>query len=362
MKLLSYFILIFLFLEKNFIHAQSLTENNNKLLIDAGCKEKQYANQWNLTTQRYERIFAGWQQSGILLSRGACIPKGYTSLVVPEKGLTKVFSTIENEQVRAVDANEGTVSVDFTLTMRWLDPNIRTNFSIEDVENGGIILDNRYKDLIWKPNIYIFNLRSFKTEDEWLSMNTLALITSNEINDIENNKNSTNNGSTIEIPISSKTTVEYSVEIKSTVYCDFDHSRYPMDEQTCNLTMRSRHFGPIFTLYDPENVYHKKHNYISDNFDMSISFFDMNLKTGHNTIGINIRMDREVDEFILKYYIPCIAIVLVSGISFVIPITAIPGRVALLVTQFLTLTNLFMHQMVSILLFRSVYKFYDPTV
>ena len=346
------FVVIFLLFENATINAQSLAENNNKLLIDAGCKEKQYGQQWNLTTQRYERIFMGWTQSGTLLSKGACIPKGYTSLVVPEKGVTKVFSTIENEQVRDVDANEGTVSLDFTLTMRWLDPNIRTNFSSEDEENGGIVLDNRYKNIIWKPNLYIFNLSSFKSDDEWLSMKTLALITTKDINEAEN-KNSSNNTSSTTDTTSPKTTVEYSVEIKSTVYCDFDHSWYPMDQQTCNLTLRSRHFGPIFKLYDPKSIYHKKHAYVADNFDMSIVFFDMNLSTGHNTVGMNIKMDRKVDEFILKYYIPCIAIVLVSGISFVIPITAIPGRVALLVTQFLTLTNLFMHQMVIICILTS---------
>ena len=35
-------------------------------------------------------------------------------------------------------------------------------------------------------------------------------------------------------------------------------------------------------------------------------------------------------------------------IGFIIPVTVIPGRVSLLVTQFLTLINLFIHQMVSI--------------
>ena len=41
-----------------------------------------------------------------------------------------------------------------------------------------------------------------------------------------------------------------------------------------------------------------------------------------------------------------IAIVVVAQISFIIPMSAIPGRVALVVTQFLTLTNIFIHEMV----------------
>ena len=53
-----------------------------------------------------------------------------------------------------------------------------------------------------------------------------------------------------------------------------------------------------------------------------------------------------MQPYMMKYYIPTMAVVLVSEIGFVIPLTAIPGRVALLVTQFLTLVNLFIYQMV----------------
>ena len=72
------------------------------------------------------------------------------------------------------------------------------------------------------------------------------------------------------------------------------------------------------------------------------------IKDGSNTIGIKITMNHAITPFFVKYYLPCIAIVLVSMIGFAIPLNAIPGRVALLVTQFLTLTNLFIYEMVRI--------------
>ena len=56
--------------------------------------------------------------------------------------------------------------------------------------------------------------------------------------------------------------------------------------------------------------------------------------------------------FLYMYYLPCMAIVLVSQISFIIPLSSIPGRVALVVTQFLTLTNIFIHQTVGYMSFR----------
>ena len=65
-------------------------------------------------------------------------------------------------------------------------------------------------------------------------------------------------------------------------------------------------------------------------------------------IGLNITTERILRPYLLKYYIPCTTIVIMSQISFVIPLEALPGRVALVVTQFLTLTSLFIQQMVSI--------------
>ena len=63
-------------------------------------------------------------------------------------------------------------------------------------------------------------------------------------------------------------------------------------------------------------------------------------------VGFNITMKRVQQPYLLKYYLPCIAIVTVTQISFYIPPDAIPGRIALLVTQFLTLTNLFISEQV----------------
>ena len=79
--------------------------------------------------------------------------------------------------------------------------------------------------------------------------------------------------------------------------------------------------------------------------NLMIDFFGYDTK--ENGVGFHIQMTRLLSPFMMKYYIPSIAIVIVSEIGFMVPLTAIPGRVALLVTQFLTLVNLFIYQMVS---------------
>ena len=59
-----------------------------------------------------------------------------------------------------------------------------------------------------------------------------------------------------------------------------------------------------------------------------------------------MKIDRILRPFIFRYYLPCAAIVMVSALSFIIPVAALPGRIGLAVTQFLTLTSIFIHQMV----------------
>ena len=125
---------------------------------------------------------------------------------------------------------------------------------------------------------------------------------------------------------------------------------HPIDKQVCNFQLGSRSSGVDFVLHDPDNKYHNTTSYTVANFNMTIDFFDGEECTNGELIGLKIQMDRIIAPFVYEYYLPCVAIVLVSGISFVIPLTAIPGRVALLVTVFLTLTNLFIHQTVIALL------------
>ena len=108
--------------------------------------------------------------------------------------------------------------------------------------------------------------------------------------------------------------------------------------------------------FDWNLTYHneKRHdrNYDADGFE--INSHDLDPSTEHandlnlhwTNFGVDIHVKRQLSNYVFQYYLPAITIVLASSISFIIPLSAIPGRVALVVTQFLTLTNIFTHQMV----------------
>lgn len=73
-----------------------------------------------------------------------------------------------------------------------------------------------------------------------------------------------------------------------------------------------------------------------------------------STVGFEVKMTRLVQPYLMMYYVPCIAIVLVSELGFVVSLTA-DGSSSLLVTNLLTLVSLFIYQMVRMM--KNVYAF-----
>ena len=265
------------------------------------------------------------------MADGLCIGQEYARSVAPFKGNTSVYSTVEGPRFRGISISDGTVSVDFKLTMRWLDPDIKTLFDDEDMDAGYVVLSKASLDKIWIPDLYILDSRSFKLHDEWASLKRSSVLTRHMPG----------------ISIGNYAAIELQYEIKSTVYCRFYPATYPMDRQICNVTFGSGSFEARFVLHDFDEILGDPFMSKSSEFEIQIHLFDNMKGDGSNTIGMNIKIRRIISPFLLKYYVPCIGIVLLSALSFAIPVTAIPGRVSLLVTLFLTLTNVFIHQIVS---------------
>ena len=258
---------------------------------------------------------------------------------MPIKGVTRVFSTIEYQQVREVDAKNKILSIDFTLTMRWLDSRIRRARFSEGLENQEIFLSPGALNKIWVPDFRIANQTAFKPKDEWFSIVSAGILGADNTQTLLKLRNADDD------KMSTGVRIQY--EIKTSVFCPFKYAAYPMDNQICSISFGSGSLGAIFTLFDPEGYHHATKNYEAANFEIKMSFFDRNMTTGGNTIGMKMKLTRLSNSYIMMYYVPSVLIVLVSEIGFVVPVTAIPGRIGLLVTQFLTLINLFIHQMVS---------------
>ena len=138
-------------------------------------------------------------------------------------------------------------------------------------------------------------------------------------------------------------------ELSSTVkiFCKFDMRTYPMDSHDCQFRVTIAKLGRIsFVWHDPGNAYPIVQQYGVDGFKVIVTTYGNS--TDPVVAGADIQISRFWQPYVLKYILPCFMIVIVSQISFIVPLNALPGRIGLGVTQFLTLTNIFISSMVRI--------------
>ena len=143
------------------------------------------------------------------------------------------------------------------------------------------------------------------------------------------------------------TVVVYNMEALATIYCNFDFLNYPMDTQQCEFLMDWAYPYPniVDFTFDHGIFGVTNENANTDDFGIEIMF-----KQNINTTGIYsvIKLERKILPFLVKYYLPCIAISITTLLSFIISVDTTPERVGLLATHFLTLTNILIAHQVTI--------------
>ena len=268
---------------------------------------------------------------GISLSKSVCVPEGYHKGEAPGKN-TIVYTYIEINNLRAVNDKQMSISLDYYQDMRWVDNRIKTKFAtVKDIS----VLNNNLIDHIWMPDLWIRNLYAHELHSVLQPTGGLTIGT-----------NCGRLDKCIEEEETHGTLIRYNLEALATIYCNFDFINYPMDTQNCDLHMDGAYpeHGVVQFILKHGQFGETHKNTNTDDFEIDINFLDKTImKTG---VLCNIKMKRCLLPFVIKYYLPCIAIIIVSLISFLISIDSLPARVALLVTQFLTLTNILIAQQV----------------
>ena len=218
--------------------------------------------------------------------------------------------------------------------MFWFDPRIKTNFSHEEDANtlydrinfrfNRLLVqgqDIRDRIQIWLPDYDFDNQLAITPVSEKFIITSLNIVR--------------------KAYGTSASAIEMGLDMKITVLCEFDFLNYPMDHQTCNLTFRNKRFlNNVFWLYKQNQVFSIRRPFRALGSNIMIEIMDGNSQIGEKT-GFKIHMKRVLAPFLLQCYSPAIAIVMISSIGFIVPLSAIPGRVTLGVTLFLTLANIF---------------------
>ena len=280
-----------------------------------------------------------------LLERHVCLMPDYASNELPkdQNGVTNVSLYTLQAFVLEVDEMKNKLTVELLQYLEWDEPRIRVNFSDAFKQNKIKLLSKNIKR-IWHPDLDIYT----KDLKDWKSLYDPVLYQ--------------------EIYFSSKSDLKDETSFikvtalkswKATIFCKMDFSLFPFDSQTCAFLQ----FGSTQNLKIISNCGRIPANekYKLNGFDVILSpigaycenpeVLDNSAQTPTQyqwtDTGFNITLKRIIQPYLYKYYFPSIAIVIVSFISFIIPLSAMPGRIVLVVTQFLTLTSIFIHQMVS---------------
>ena len=256
----------------------------------------------------------------------ACLNNGYDPGEAPGgDNITTVYNTFSSVRVLDVDEGQDTMSIDIKLSFMWEDTRIHTTFLNGNTEIKLIGVDPD-DQLIWMPS---------RSSD----VDTLDKKALSSLNFLSDN------------PFTENTTlVRANLTLRAKMSCNFNLTRLPFDTQHCKFRATSKKSGDISeVLYDPGSVNHGHKEQTASAFSISITIVGNKIDTANysNEFGLDIEMKRLLAPYLFQYYVPCFSVVAISSISFIIPFSAIPGRVSLVATLFLTLTNLFIQQSVS---------------
>ena len=273
-----------------------------------------------------------------------CMSKDYKVGNEPKEiGMNPILMIFKESTIVDMDEKKKTITMDFQLLSLWRDERIKAIFS----KGLGIItlppVTTEDKPIIWNPFLEL-EIRSLKERRYILDpvVSKMGLYSSNIANNI------LKRASEVTFFPANSSVVWSKIYWRATVSCSFNFSNFPFDRQKCHVRM-SLPFNWNLTLHN--NKFYTT-RYDADGFYISVHKFGPSkhyqeqLARYTTRFGIVIDAKRQISKYGFQYCLPSITIVMASSVSFIIPVSKIPGRVALVVTQFLTLTNIFIHQMV----------------
>ena len=247
-------------------------------------------------------------------------------MIAPSENDTTLYYTINQPKVIRINQELMTFQVNLEEIIYWEDSRIQNDYPTSNAE-----IAFRFKSLrklpIWTPLPYL----DFRDVKIWQSSN------GGKIGDLWISPKNT----TTQIVV----VVHITIQGRATIYCDFDYTLYPLDTQICYFRIDTKKVNDFQLKFNSLN---SSASEIYESCGFSITTSVMYTDGIHNMAGFDLHMERIIKPYIFQYYLPCIAIVVMSQISFIIPLSAIPGRVALVSTLFLSLTNIYINQMVNI--------------
>jgi len=230
------------------------------------------------------------------------------------------------EEISNINDKAQTMSVSMYFAVSWLEPRLQINQSApewsEDRTGPQDQVNESPESLkyIWYPELEIYGLELFGRQRVLKEMSGVR---------IRKNK-----------------TINYELGVRITISCRMNFDDYPLDAHTCQFQV-----GSYYDTY--ETVTCKSHFIYDASRQRSLQHFiqiedlppqykSVHLPSGqYAACGFQVRLQRKQMQYIVQVYLPTSLFVIVSWVSFLIKPEVVPGRMALLVTLFLVLINIF---------------------
>ena len=261
-------------------------------------------------------------ERGTYFHQQICLEDGSHRTVPPDLTKTQVNIFIYLIRVNEVDDNKRILAFEIMLGEIWFDPRIKANFSefelFKDIEKSDV------GESIWTPTIRLRKIRNRKGFWDAFDDRLFRLSRNDELG-------------------GNSFFVERGTRGRVSVYCDpWNLETYPLDNQFCELTFDT--IAPHSIRFIVSPLIDRKRTYNEDGFQISTTLIP---GKHDDNFTIFLEFERKLQPFFISGYLPSMAIVCLSGSSFLLPTNPLPARIGLGVTNFLTLTNLLIHETVS---------------
>ncbi|XP_045542897.1 glycine receptor subunit alpha-4 isoform X3 [Papilio machaon] len=249
------------------------------------------------------------------------IPENYNRNIPPGKNTT-VYIGINVNRVSGVDENKEEITLDVFLQVSWEDGQLQIPPGMPFID-----LPWEFRQLIWTPDLYIWQLQTMRTMSVLQEMASLRIYSNSTV--------SVNIGATI------------------TIKCQMDFVLYPLDVQKCAIDFGSYKYtsedvrfewhagAPWRGLVGKQRNQFRLPKYVVT-FVTDKSNHIRNFGEGeHSAARLQIKLSRELRSYLLESYLPSSLFVIISWGSFCVIPEIVPGRMVLLVTTLLSLVTMF---------------------
>ena len=258
-----------------------------------------------------------------------CIPKNYSKYELPEVP-TVVSLGIDIINIPKIDDIDFSVTLSVFLNVGWKDTRVIINPSFPQNLTP---VDVNFMRKLWLPDLYIRNLKTYKTQNVLSKQHGLW--------------------------VDDTLYFSYNIFSRITFFCPMKLDDFPKDIQACPFQVNYKLNYISFHLLQIGSFHHDISEMLfKDGYDASFlinSVLDYTAETkklpkylttysnggDYSVAGFELILTRKLSRYIIMWYLPSGIFVIVSWISFLIPPEIVPGRMALIITVFLVLVNIF---------------------